>query len=173
MTAKLHVLAALAAAVAAAPASAAAQRIEAPAPQRIEAWFFTVGKTDKPVHVVAKGPISGIGTATQTEKRVGKRQVNYATLHFDRGTVTFTAPERFDWKPDRAQCLAHANGGGTFTITGGTGAFTGASGKGTFTAVGTAFAQRSRTGACRGLHTPIEQMIFVVKVTLTGTAAVG
>jgi hypothetical protein len=87
--------------------------------------------------------------------------------------VTFTAPERFDWKPDRARCLAHANGGGTFTITGGTGAFAGARGKGTFTAVGTAFAQRSRTGACRGLHTPVEQMVFMVKVTLTGTAAVG
>jgi hypothetical protein len=142
-----------------------------PAPQKIDAWFLTVGHSDKPVHVVARGPIHGVGFATQTEKQVGKKQVNYATLHFDRGTVQLVAPERFDWKIDDKQCLGHANGGGTYTIVGGTGAYAGATGKGTFTTVGTAFAQRSPTGACRGLKTPISQMVFYVKLTLKGTAA--
>jgi hypothetical protein len=168
MLAKLLVFVSVVAAVAVGPASAAA-----PAPQRIEAWFLTVGTSDKPVHVVAKGPINGIGTETQTEKHVGKRQVNYATLHFDRGTVRFVAPERFDWKLDSKHCLAHANGGGTFTITGGTGAYAHATGKGTFTSIGTAFAQRTPTGTCLGSKTPPAQMIFYVKVTLTGTAALG
>jgi hypothetical protein len=168
MRATLLVLTAVASLLCVATASAAD-----PAPQEIDAWFLTVGRSDKPVHVVAKGPIHGIGFATQTEKQVGKKQVNYATLHFDRGTVRLVAPERFDWKMNVQQCLAHASGGGTYTIVGGTGAYAGAMGKGTFTTVGTAFAQRSPTGACRGLKTPISQMIFYVKLTLNGVAAVG
>jgi hypothetical protein len=168
MLAKLLVVIGLAAVIAVAPASAAP-----PAPQTIAAWFLTVGASNKPVHVVAKGPISGIGTETQTEKQVGKRQVNVATLHFDRGTVRFVAPERFDWKVDMKHCMAHANGGGTFTITGGTGAYAGATGKGTFTSIGTAFAQRTPTGACLGSKTPPAQTVFYVKVTLTGTASLG
>jgi hypothetical protein len=69
--------------------------------------------------------------------------------------------------------MAHANGGGTYTFTGGTGIYAGITGKGTFTTVGTAFAQRSPTGACRGAKTPVSQMVFYVKLTLTGTAALG
>jgi hypothetical protein len=166
MRAALLVLTAAVSLLCAATASAAG-----PAPQTIDAWFLTVGKSDKPVHVVAKGPINGIGFATQTEKQVGKKQMNYAMLHFDRGTVRLVAPERFDWKMDQKHCLGHANGGGTYTIVGGTGLYAGATGRGTFTTVGTAFAQRSPTGACRGLKTPISQMVFYVKLTLTGTAA--
>ena len=145
----------------------------APAPQKIEAWFLTVGRSDKPVHVVAKGPVHGVGFATQIEKHVGKKDVNYVTLHFDRGTVRLTAAERLTWKIDVKRCVGHADGGGTYTITGGTGAYVGATGKGTFTTVGTAFAQRSATGECRGEKTPISQMVFDVKLTLTGTAALG
>jgi hypothetical protein len=166
MRATLLVLVAAVGLLCAATASAAG-----PAPQTIDAWFLTIGKSDKPVHVVAKGPIHGIGFETQTEKQVGKKQVNYTTLHFDRGSVRLVAPERFDWKMDQKQCLGHANGGGTYTIVGGTGAYAGATGKGTFKTVGIAFAQRSPTGACRGLKTPISEMVFYVKLTATGTAA--
>jgi hypothetical protein len=168
MLVKLLVLMGVVSVLCAGSASAAT-----PAPQKIEAWFLTVGTSDKPVHVVANGPIQGVGFETQTEKQVGKKQVNYATLHFDNGTVRLTAPERFDWKMDVKHCMAHANGGGTYTLTGGTGIYAGITGKGTFTTVGTAFAQRSPTGACRGAKTPVSQMVFYVKLTLTGTAALG
>jgi hypothetical protein len=142
------------------------------ATERITATFLTIGRSDKPTHVVATGPISGIGEATQTEKNTASGgQVNYVTLHFAGGTVRMTAVEpRFGWKLDAKTCTGSAFGNGTYTITGGTGSYSGASGKGTFTTSGTALAQRTSTGKCLGDKTPPAGTVFYVKIVLTGTA---
>jgi hypothetical protein len=142
--------------------------------QRITATFLTIGRSDKPTHVVATGPISGIGEATQTEKQTPSGgQVNYVKLHFDKGTVRMVAEEpRFGWKLNPRTCTGSAYGNGTFTITGGTGSYAGATGKGTFSTSGTAVAQRTATGKCLGGKTPAAAMVFYVEIEMKGTATV-
>ncbi|MDX6441016.1 MAG: hypothetical protein QOE43_745 [Gaiellaceae bacterium] len=151
-------------AAAAAPSSSGAQRITA--------TFLTIGRSDKPTHVIATGPISGSGEATQTEKQTKAGQVNFVTLHLDKGTVHIVAKEpRFGWKLNARTCTGSAYGGGTFTITGGTGAYKGANGNGTFSTSGTALAQRSTKGECRGDHTPQADTVFFIEITMKGIAS--
>jgi hypothetical protein len=152
----------LAGAVHAAPASARAQTFTAS--------FLTIAGVDKPTFVVAHGPIEGVATATQTEKQKNGAQINYVVLHFERGSVRMTAVEpRFGFAPDAATCTGRAHGGGTWTITGGTGAYAGLTGNGTFSTGGTAIAQRSVTGACRGEKTPVKETVFYVTIAFRGT----
>jgi len=139
-------------------------------PQRITLFSANVRGKDAPMVVQAAGPISGLGTETQTEKNTAKGQINYATLHFANGTVQLIAPEQFAWKPDLRSCSATAAGGGTFTITGGTGAYRGATGKGTFTSNGVMIGARDSHGKCL---TKAQPSINYVTVTLIGTAATG
>lgn len=143
--------------------------------QTITATFLTIGGADEPTHVVARGPISGIGEATQTEKATPSGgQMNYVTLHFDRGTVRMVAAEpRFGWKLDARTCTGSAYGNGTFKILGGTGSYRGASGKGTFTTSGTAVAQRTPSGKCLGPKTPPRSAVFFVRIAMKGTATLG
>jgi hypothetical protein len=143
--------------------------------QTITATFLTIAGSDKPTHVVARGPISGIGEATQTEKETPSGgQMNYVTLHFDRGTVRMVAAEpRFGWKLDPRTCTGSAYGNGTFTILGGTGRYRGASGKGTFTTSGTGLAQRTPSGKCLGPKTSPRNAVFFVRITMKGTARLG
>jgi hypothetical protein len=139
--------------------------------QRITATFLTIGRSDKPTHVIARGPINGIGEATQTEKQTKSGQINYVTLHFEKGTVRMVAKEpRFGWKLDPRTCTGSAYGSGTFTITGGTGAYKHATGNGTFSTTGTAIVQRSPRGKCRGDKTPQADTVFYVKISMTGIA---
>jgi hypothetical protein len=137
--------------------------------QTFAASFLTIGGVDQPTFVVAHGPVSGVATATQTEQQKNGAQINYVVLHFERGTVRMTAVEpRFGFRPDAKTCTGHAYGGGTWTITGGTGAYAGLTGKGTFSTGGTAFAQRSATGACRGEKTPVKDTVFYVTIAFRG-----
>jgi hypothetical protein len=158
----LALLAILAGAVHAAPTSAGRQTFTAS--------FLTIGGVDKPTFVVAHGPIAGVATATQTEKQKNGAQVNYVVLRFERGTVRMTAVEpRFGFTPNAKSCTARASGGGTWTITGGTGPYAALTGKGTFSTGGTAFIQRSATGACRGEKTPVKETVFYVRIAFRGT----
>lgn len=120
--------------------------------------------------VKAVGPIAGIGTESQSETNTKRGQVNYVTLRFAKGTLRLTAPERFGWKPDLPSCTATANGNGTFTIKGGTGAYRGVTGKGTFTARGVLIGACSPNGTCLGEQAP--PTVNYVTVTLTGTISV-
>jgi hypothetical protein len=157
-------------AVIAAGSAGAAPR--AAAPQSFSVSFLTIGGADKPVYVVARGPINAVGTATQTEKDDHGVAVNYAVLHFAGGSVALTAREpRFGFKMNPRTCSGPAYGGGTWTITGGTGAYAGATGHGEFSTGGTAIAQRSRAGVCRGEKTPPAETVFYVTITMRGTAA--
>lgn len=139
-------------------------------PQRFTLFTASVRGKDVPVVVQAAGPISGLGTETQTEKNTSNGQVNYAMLRFANGTVRFVAPETFAWKPDFRTCSATASGGGTFRITGGTGAYRGATGKGTFTSHGVMIGARDSHGNCLSKAQPT---VNYVTVTLAGKAEIG
>jgi hypothetical protein len=163
---------ALAAGLLALVAGAAHATPTASAPQTFTASFLTIGGVDKPTFVVAHGPISGVATATQTEKQKNGAQINYVVLHFERGTVRMTAVEpRFGFRLNAKSCTGRAYGGGTWTITGGTGPYAGLTGKGTFSTGGTALAQRSAIGACRGEKTPVKDTVFYVTIAFRGAAA--
>lgn len=140
-----------------------------PRRQTFTASFLTIGGKDMPTFVEAHGPISGVATATQTEKERNGKQINSVVLYFERGTVQMTAVEpRFGFT-NAASCIGRAYGGGTWTITGGTGVYAGLTGKGTFSTSGTAMAQRSPTGACRGEKTPLKETAFYVRIAFRGT----
>lgn len=137
--------------------------------QRFTLYTANAHGRDVPVAVRASGAINAVGTETQTEKEMPAGQLNRVTLHFATGTVRLVAPERFAWKPDVRSCSATATGDGTFTITGGTGAYRGATGKGTFTSDGVALGARSSKGACLAKAMPAANYVIV---SLKGTIAV-
>jgi hypothetical protein len=162
----------LAAALLALVAGVAHAAPTAAAPQTFTASFLTIGGVDKPTFVVAHGPINGVATATQTEKQKNGAQINYVVLHFERGTVRMTAVEpRFGFRLNSRSCTGPAYGGGTWTITGGTGPYAGLTGKGTFSTGGTALAQRSAGGVCRGERTPLKDTVFYVTIAFRGAVA--
>lgn len=162
----------VAAAAAAALAVSASASSGTARPQTFTASFLTVAGHDQPVYVSARGPISGLATATQTERPArGGGQLNVATLHFARGTISLTAPEQFGWAVSPRTCTGRAHGSGTWRITGGTGAYARATGNGTFTATGFALAQRTAKGTCRGAQTPPAEAVFQVTLTFRGTIA--
>jgi hypothetical protein len=138
--------------------------------QEINAYSLTLRDKDQPVHVVASGPISGVGTLTQTDGE----NVHYVTLHFDQGSVSLEARATAEgWKSvDPRTCTARRVGRGTFTITGGTGAYEGATGEGTFTQGGIAIAQRTRSGKCLGEKTPPNDVVLYIKIKMVGEATV-
>ncbi len=139
--------------------------------QRLTLLFATRNGIDEPVLAIAAGPIAGVGTETQTEQEVGDQQISYAVLHLPRGDVNLTAFETFTWTPDYRACLAHGTGSGTFTITGGTGAYTAATGQGTFTDRGLLIGARDSQGQCQGPTSPIPPKLVLVRLNATGSAA--
>lgn len=116
---------------------------------------FTIilaGGDNAPGTVVASGPISGVG------KDVSIGGGDTHAFVFPQGRVftvaTFTSETPTD---DPLTCVQTDVFGGTFLITGGTGAFAGATGSGTFTGDGTIVTSRRHNGGCSqhqvfGLH---------------------
>lgn len=144
---------------------------QASSSQVINVDALTLRGKEKPVHVVASGPISGIGTLA-SDREIQSGRVHQVTLRFDRGTVGLTlrlTPEGEGWRSvNRRTCTAKRFGRGTFTISGGTGTYEGATGKGKFTEGGIAIAQRTRTGKCLGERTPPTKVVFYVKIRMVG-----
>lgn len=147
----------------------AATRAKAPN-ERITLFSATPRGRELPIAVEARGPIHGIGTETQTETPTPGGQINHATLHLPGGTVQLMAPEKFAWQPDLPACAAKAHGGGTFTITGGTGTYRHAAGSGSFTDQGVLLGARDRKGNCLGRKA--QPAVIYVDVVLTGNTTI-
>jgi hypothetical protein len=160
------VLTALAITATLAASAGAAVRGHAQA-QRFTLYTANLHGRDLPAAVEAAGAVTGVGTETQTDHDTAGGQINRATLHFAAGTIRLIAPEKFAWKPNLASCSATANGHGTYTITGGTGAYRGATGHGSFTSHGVLLGARSKSGACLGQKAM--PTANYVTVTLSGT----
>jgi hypothetical protein len=140
-----------------------------PRVERITLFTATSHGRDLPVAMEATGPIHGLGSETQSETATPTGQINHVTLHLPGGVVRLIAPERFTWRANLRACAAQARGGGTFTITGGTGKYANATGKGTFTDTGVLIGARDSKGNCLGQKA--QPRAIYVDVTLTGTAS--
>jgi hypothetical protein len=163
----LAVVSVAAGATGAATASSAAQRFT------LSEASTSIGSGHKPVvvHVVAAGPIAGRGSGVIRTIPAGGK-VDHITLRLATGSVDLVATDRFAAvQPDLAACKAKLVGRGTFTITGGSGAFRGASGKGTYSRSGTLVGARSASGACLG-HSAKPRASYVT-LKMSGTAALG
>ena len=146
---------------------------QASSTQAIKLYSLTLRGEEQPVHVVARGPINGIGTVA-ADRETGGGRVHQVTLRFDRGTVRLElrlTREGEGWRSvNRRTCRAKRFGRGRFLITGGTGAYEGATGNGRFTEGGIAIAQRTRSGKCLGERTPPTKVVFYVKIRMVGEA---
>jgi hypothetical protein len=132
-------------------------------PQRFTIYSANIANKDAPMLVAASGPISGIGLVT-TSDAPGAVPI---TLALPKGKVFLSAQGDFRWKPDFATCTATRDIRGTYTITGGTGAYRSATGKGTFREHGAGIGARSSSGKCLQRF-----KVNYVTVVLTGTASV-
>lgn len=139
--------------------------------QSFMVMFTTQNGVDQPARVIARGPIAGAGYGTQTEEESGDQQISHTVMHFPRGNVSATFRENFDWTIDLRACMAHGHGDGTFTITGGTGAYAGATGDGTFVVRGTLVGARDDHGECQGPDSPVPPTLVKVRVDATGQAS--
>jgi hypothetical protein len=120
--------------------------------QRFTLSSTTIRGVDKPIHVVATGPISGHGTVS-APKQASRH--DHLTLHFAKGTVILDVRETsLAVHPDLSACTAKVVARGTFRITGGSGSFHGATGAGTFNRQSTMIGERSPSGACASRNTP-------------------
>ena len=115
----------------AAPASAAvAAGTGGPRAEQFVMTFQTFDGLDRPTHVSATGPVQGAGLETQTDVETPDGEVVAFTWHLRGGDVFLVADEDYSMTFDVQACTAKATGTGTWTITGGTGAYAGASGSG-------------------------------------------
>lgn len=136
-------------------------------PERFTIYSANVANKDMPELMQATGPISGIGTAKPNDDAPGNTVPITVTLA--KGKVFMAARgANFQWKPNLKTCTATAVNRGTYTISGGTGAYRGATGGGTFHEHGAAIGARGRDGACLQKF----KLNYVV-ATLHGKASVG
>lgn len=137
------------------------------ASERIVLTGTSTGKTNSPIRVVATGPIRGVGIA-----RIGSgpRDTEPTTLRFRNGSVHAIAvqtAQRIRFNPQK--CTATNNSRGTFTITGGTGAFRGARGHLTYQTHAVLVGARSASGACLGRSAPPSSSSITSRATGTAT----
>ena len=153
------------------PAALAAPAHAAPTPESWLGNFATINGADHPIRVTAVGPVHGSGILTQVEEETPNGgEVVHFTWHFAAGTVTGDAREDYDLAFDPASCTAKATSSGTWTFTGGTGAYAGASGQGTFTGHATLVGSRDERGQCQGPDSDVEPKVAISTLRGTGTA---
>ena len=141
-----------------------------------ETWVMnsaTVHGADKPIRIVASGPVSGAGLLTQEFEETENGDVVHAVWHFAKGTVSADAYEDFALAFDPVACRGVATSSGTWVITGGTGAYAGATGHGTFGGTGTIIGQRDQAGACQGPESDVDPTVSVASLRGSGTAELG
>ena len=128
----------------------------------------TIRGVDRPLRVTAVGPITGSGTVQDKD---GAARHDTLVFHLANGTVTLTANETsIAAHPDFHTCTAKIVAHGTFTITGGTGAFHLVKGNGTFTRHTSIIGGRNSSGAC--LPKNASPKAVYNTVTMTGKASV-
>lgn len=139
-----------------------------PLTQRFTLSGVTVHGADRPVHIVATGPISGNGTVSGAQRA---RRHDHLVLRLTRGTVTIDVNETsVAAHPNYHTCTAQMIGRGTFTITSGSGSFKGATGTGAFSRHSTMIGSRGANGACASKNTPPKAVYTTA--TFLGKAAV-
>lgn len=108
----------------------------------------TVKGVDQAVRVVAIGAVHATGTFTGKDTNSSRDLI---TLHFPKGTITLAGHElKTSMIPNLHACRANGTGRGTFTLTGGTGAYTGITGSGTYLRHTTIIGARDKNGTCLG-----------------------
>jgi hypothetical protein len=114
--------------------------------QRFTLYSANIDNKDAPLLVQASGPITGVGSA-KTKDDVPGTTIPL-TFTFPSGKIFLTSHDDFNWKPDPRTCTATVHSTGTYTVTGGTGAFRGAGGHGTFVERGAGIGSRDSSGKC-------------------------
>lgn len=134
MSTRLTLAVALAAGVTAAAAVPVLPALASgPSHQRFTMTFASVGGKDRPVRVVAAGPIHGTGTMTQhLVKETAHGGILAATIKLPDGKVRLRVRDHESIRLDPRSCTARQLGNGTWKIVSGTGAYRGAAGSGTF-----------------------------------------
>jgi hypothetical protein len=137
MSTRLSLAVALAVGVTTAAAVPALPALASPAgpgsAQRFTMTFASVAGQDRPVHVVAAGPIHGTGTMTERVVKEGRHaDVLAATIKLSDGKVRLRVRDHESMRLDLRSCTAQQRGTGTWRIVSGTGAYRHASGNGTF-----------------------------------------
>ena len=112
--------------------------------------FFA--RDDQPATIFATGPITGVGQSVETGP-------DTETDVFPEGTIDVVHPVTSESDSfDPVACVVRARFSGTYTVTGGTGAFAGASGSGTFSGQFIGILGRTAEGCS---EEPVESFSFV------------
>ena len=140
-----------------------------------QSWVMngpTVHGTDHTARIAAAGPIRGAGVLTQEFEETEGGDVVHAVWHLPHGTVNADATEDFGVDFDPTSCRGTATATGTWTITGGSGAYAGATGHGTFTGSGTIIGARDGRGRCLGPDSGADPKVAIVTLRGSGVAEV-
>jgi hypothetical protein len=134
-----------------------------------QTFVITAHQLDGTGRVVAVGPFNGAGEYRLLNQQANPDGTSTDTDEFDLpdGKVFFTDTYTVVLRPAGESCTWLIQIEGTYTVTGGTGAFTGVTGGGTFTASGVFVAARDEAGNCLQLDVP--PVSFSEVVTGTGT----
>ncbi len=128
---------------------------------------FTADPAQEPGRVIARGPITGVGTVRVTAGGAG---VLSSAYDFDNGSLSVTAtPVGGSFEPDFRSCTARATSSSNVEITGGTGSLAGASGSGVATSRALLVGQRSAGGECLLGQQPPARGVEIVTVEATVT----
>lgn len=108
--------------------------------------------------VVAHGVIDAVGTDVFEPSPDGD-PASYSQYVFPQGTLSITTtPAAMEFTQNPRSCVGRLTASGTWTITGGTGAYEGARGHGTLTVKGTTHAERGPQG-CSEEHGTLNGII--------------
>lgn len=138
-----------------------------------ESWVMpsqTIHGTDHPIRISASGPIQGAGVLTQDFEMTDAGPVVHAVWHFRGGDVFADATEDYALDFDPVSCTGTATATGTWTISGGTGAYAGATGHGTFSGTGRLVGERDGRGGCLGPDSDADPKVSVSTLRGTGVA---
>ncbi|MGH9224590.1 MAG: hypothetical protein ACRD2W_12625 [Acidimicrobiales bacterium] len=125
--------------------------------------FLIHGEGDDPATVVATGPTSGVGLDFESEA------TETAVFEFDGGGFAVDHPsdsDDFDFDP--RTCIGTDRFTGTYSLSGGSGAYAGVSGTGTYRGRAIFVAKRLPDGSCSEEEAPVLNF-FIVRAHGTTT----
>jgi hypothetical protein len=128
-------------------AAVGASQAATPAKVQFTLYSANVQNRDIPLLVQAKGAFSGVGTAIAKDDAPGASVP--LLLRFRNGTLSLKVIDPFRWQANVETCTATERSTGTWSITGGTGAYLRMTGHGTFDEHGAGVGSRNASGACQ------------------------